>query len=84
MEMDDPYRVAGALPHEPAPLVSRQTLWSKLRHWFWGFGCSHMGARSSRRVMSNGSATVIHRCSRCDDIVQIDWYVGGALDDRWP
>jgi hypothetical protein len=83
MAMDDPYRVAAAPPQELRPIASRHTLWAKLRHWFWSFGCAHMGARPS--VLHQGhNAVVVHHCDRCGDIVQIDWFIGGKLDDRWP
>ena len=79
--MSEPYRVAAEPPHETRPAPPRTTVWAKLRHWFWGIGCSHMGATSS--VLHPGQNAVrIHYCDRCGDIVQIDWYVGGVLDDR--
>jgi hypothetical protein len=81
--MADPYRVPADAAKTRSTPTSKHTLWAKLRHWFLGFGCSHMGSRSS--VLHPGEhAIVVHKCDRCGDIVQIDWFVGGKLDDRWP
>jgi len=85
MTTRDPYRAAAERPLEPpGPAASGTTLWAKFRHWFWGLGCSHTGARESSRHAMGDTTTIIHKCSRCGDIVQISWYVGTELDDRWP